>query len=195
MPAPHLNGLKPLIAIKGMALSLTELKNTGGPVDQCSIQPELPIGLFLSIINHTCVLTGVAQRASARAAYTITAENENGSGSVAIELTVIEAPIKTQREAIIHVHDKRHDLDTPRSQVDNAVHDHAMMGNMIKPHEMFVDQPAGNDKRLSHQAADNPDAQMRAEQTPELTPSPSAKLQAQAMARATPHMTPTPGNS
>lgn len=192
MTAPKLNDIKPIIAIKGMALPPTHLKNSGGAVDQCVIDPMLPIGLVLSTENRTCVLTGIAQRATARAAYTITAENAEGKSTVVIELTVIEAPIKTQREAVIHVHDQRHDLDTPRSQVDNAVSDHAMMGNMIKPHEKFANQPMGDDKRISNQAANNPDAEMRAQQTPELTPSPSAKLQAQAVARATPQMTPTP---
>lgn len=137
-------------------------------------------------------MSGTPTTLSARAVHAITASNADGSCTVIIEISVSEAPIKTQRGAIIKEHDSRQDIDTPRSQVENAVGDEAMMGTTIKPHEKFANQPTGDDKRLAQQTSNNPEAENRAQNAPELTPSPSAQLQAQAVARATPMMTPTP---
>lgn len=96
-----------------------------------------------------------------------------------------------QRDMLIQANFPRGDLDTPRSQVENALSDNAHFDNTIKAHEKFARQPAGDDKRLSQQMANNQAAQERAAQ-PENTPSPSAKLQAQAKLAATPKITPTP---
>lgn len=96
-----------------------------------------------------------------------------------------------QRDMLIHANFPRGDLDTPRSQVENAIGDNVHFDNTIKAHEKFANQPAGDDKRLSQQMANNKAAQERAAQ-PENTPSPSAKLQAQAKLAAAPKITPTP---
>ena len=192
MKAPKITNQKEIIAVKRFEISPIVFKNTGGEITQTSIKPALPLGLFLSIENETCVLNGTSTEISARTEYTITASNDAGSCAATIIITVIEAPIRTQRGEIIAVNDARADLDTPRSQIENAMTDEAMMGNTIKPHEKFVQQPMGDDKRLSQQTANNAEAEMRSEKSPELTPSPSQQLQAQAVARATPNMTPTP---
>jgi len=192
MKSPQLANAKTLIAVKGLEVSPVTFKNSGGEVAECSINPSLPLGLYLSIDHKTCVITGTPQQLSARAAYTVTAKNESGQHAATIEIAVLEAPVRKQREAIIHENDARADLDTPRSQVENAVSDHAMHASTIKPHEKFAHQPMGDDKRLSQQTANNPDAENRAQNTPELTPSPSAQLQAQAVNAATPKITPTP---
>ena len=97
-----------------------------------------------------------------------------------------------QRELLMKVQEPRGDLDTPRSQVKNALGDQAHFDSTIKPHEKFLNQPTGDDNRLSQQTANNPVADQRAEQAPELTPSPSAKLQAQAVLAAKPEMSPKP---
>ncbi|MDP1573313.1 MAG: methyltransferase domain-containing protein [Coxiellaceae bacterium] len=96
-----------------------------------------------------------------------------------------------QRDLLIQANFPRGDLDTPRSQIKNAIGDEAHFESNIKPHEKFANQPTGDDNRLSQQTANNRAAQERANQ-PELTPSPSAKLQAQAVLQATPQITPKP---
>lgn len=192
---PKLVAPKPLLAVKGLRIVPVVFKNNGAAVVTCSIEPDLPLGMQLTVENKTCVLDGAPMRLSTKTYHTITAISATGESSIAsVEITVIEAPIKTQREAIIRVHNVRQDLDTPRSQVDNALSDQATMGSQIKPHEKFVNMPMGDDKRVSAQVADNPDAQMRARNNPELTPSPSQQLQAQAVNRMTPSSpAPTPG--
>lgn len=192
MAASHSANLKPLLAIQGFEVSPVVFKNNGDAVIEVSVNPALPLGMKISIQHKTCVISGAPLRISPRDIYTITAKSAGGSHTATIEITVSEAPFKTQRAEIIHVHDARHDLDTPRSQVDNAPSDHAMMGSTIKPHEKFAHQPMGDDKRLSQQTANNPDAENRAQNSPELTPSPTAKLQAQAVLAAHHQMTPTP---
>lgn len=192
MKAPQLANAKTLIAVKGLEISPVIFKNSGGDVAQCSIDPLLSSGLHLSIDNNTCVITGTPQQIAARAVYTITATNDKSSMTTTIEIVVVEAPVRKQREAIIHENDARADLDTPRSQVENAMSDHAMNASTIKPHEKFAHQPMGDDKRLSQQTLNNPEADQRAQNTPELTPSPSAKLQAQAVNASRPQITPTP---
>ncbi|OGT47266.1 MAG: hypothetical protein A3E82_06680 [Gammaproteobacteria bacterium RIFCSPHIGHO2_12_FULL_38_11] len=191
MPAPKIVNAKALIAIKGFEITPVRFKNAGGVIAQVSIDPALPLGLQLSLHNKTCVLTGTPLRLSAPATYTITAKNTDGDCKAILEIAVTEAPIKTQREAIIQVHDQRHDLDTPRSQVENAPSDGAMMQSHIKPHEKFLQQPTGDDKRLSQQAANNPEAEANASAKPELTPSPSQQHQARAVNAAQPSA-PTP---
>lgn len=192
MKAPNIVDQKELIAIKRFEIAPVVFKNTGDEITQVSITPSLPLGLHLSIENKTIVLRGTPTEISARRLYTITASNDLGQCNATIEMTVIEAPIRTQRGEIIAQHDARGDLDTPRSQVDHAMSDEAMLGNTIKPHEKFAHQPMGDDKRLTNQAANNPEAENRAQSQPELTPSPSAKLQQQATLSATPQITPAP---
>src|SRR3990167_1136789 len=193
MAAPRIANSKALMAIKAFEISPVVFKNTGDVVTEVSINPKLPLGFRLSIENKTCVIRGTPLTVSPRDVYTVTASNADGSHTATIEINVSEAPFKTQRGEIIHVHEARHDLETPRSQVDNALSDHAMMGSMIKPHDKFSSQPMGDDKRLSQQTANNPDAENRAQNSPDLTPSPTQQLQAQAVARAKPPaLTPTP---
>jgi hypothetical protein len=193
MLAPKIDNTKTIIAVKGFEITPVIFKNCGGDVVGCESDPALPMGLTLSIENKTCVMHGTPLSFSARTVYHITAHNPEGNSTTAIEITVVEAPIRAQREAIIHEHDLRGDLDTPRSQIDNAMSDQATMNSSIKPHEKFANQPMGDDKRLSQQTQNNPEAEHRAQQSPELTPSPSAKLQAQAVNAARPQMTPKPG--
>lgn len=192
MAAPRIFDSKALMAIKGFEISTVVFKNSGDALTEVSINPALPLGLKLSLENKTCVLSGTPMLVAPRDVYTITAANADGSHTAIIEITVSEAPFKTQRGEIIHVHEARHDLETPRSQVENAVNDQALMNSTIKPHDKFAHQPMGDDKRLSQQTANNPDAENRAQNSPDLTPSPSAKLQAQAVLAANPKMTPTP---
>jgi hypothetical protein len=192
MSAPKLDNAKARIAVKGFEISPIVFKNHGDAVLQCEIASSLPLGLNLAIENKTCVITGTPLQIAARAVYKITAKNADDHCTAIIEITVVEAPVRTQREAIIHENDLRGDLDTPRSQIENALGDQASMNSSIKPHEKFAQQPMGDDKRLSQQTENNPDADNRAQNTPELTPSPSAKLQAQAVNAARPNMTPTP---
>lgn len=191
---PKITDAKPLTAVKGLRIAPVVFKNTGDPVIECAITPDLPLGFELYIENNTCVLSGTSIRQFEKMRFTITAKNSVGASSANIDITVIEAPVQSQREAIMRVHDKRQDLDTPRSQVADALGDHAIMGSNIKPHEKFINQPMGDDKRIAQQVANNPDADMRAQNNPELTPSPSQKLQAQAVLSAKPPSpTPTPG--
>ncbi|PIZ04658.1 MAG: hypothetical protein COY58_02585 [Gammaproteobacteria bacterium CG_4_10_14_0_8_um_filter_38_16] len=185
--------MKPILAVKGLMLSPIILQNDDGVIEAVSVDPALPMGLELSVENKVGVLRGRPMQVSPRAYYTITFKSAATSRDQVVALSVVEAPIKEQRAAIMIVHDTRHDLDTPRSQIANAMNDAAMMGSTIKPHEKFANQPMGDDKRLSQQTANNPEAENRAENAPELTPSPSAKLQQQAIARATPNITPKPG--
>ena len=192
MVAPQINNAKTLIAVKGFEITRVVFKNNGGAVLQCAIDPALPLGLKLSVENKTCVLSGTPLQMSARAVYKVIAENSDGNSTANIEIAVVEAPVRTQREAVIHENDLRGDLDTPRSQVENAMSDQASMNSMIKPHEKFAHQPMGDDKRLSQQTQNNPEGEDRAQNTPELTPSPSAQLQAQAVNAARPQITPTP---
>ena len=194
MSSPNITDAKSLIAVKGFEVSPVKFKNTGGAVVTVSVDPALPLGLILSVENNTVVLRGTPTSVVVRAIYKVTASNADGTSQASIEIAVVEAATKTQREAIIHVNDKRHDLDTPRSQVENAQQDGVMMQSHIKPHEKFAHQPMGDDKRLAQQTNNNPEAESRAQNTPELTPSPSAKLQAQAvLAAKPPSPTPTPG--
>lgn len=191
--APALSNSKPLVAIKGYPVSAIRFENKGGSVVSCSVSPALPAGLSLIVENNTCVLVGRPRVVSANAVYQVSACNDESVCATAmIDIAVHEAPIREQRGEIIKIHDKRHDLDTPRSQVEHALSDSATFGSMIKPHEKFLKQPLGDDSHLTAQAANNPDAEQRAEATPELTPSPSAQLQHQAILAAKPTITPTP---
>ncbi len=191
---PKIADAKMLLAIKSFQISPIKFKNSGGEVLECTVHPVLPLGLILSIENKTVVLSGTPIHASARTVYTITATNADGSGTAIIEITVSEAPIREQRGEIIKRHDTRHDLDTPRSQIENAINDNAIMSSSIKPHEKFAQQPMGDDKRLSQQTANNPDAENRAQSAPENRPAPSAEARNVNVARATPSMTPKPGH-
>lgn len=194
MKSPKLLDIKGIVAIKGFEINPVALSNQGGVPLRVLIEPALPFGLSLSIEESVCVLRGIPANVSAQTVYTITASNEAGENTSTLELSVVEAQTKTQREAIIQEHDLRQDLDTPRSQIENAVNDAAMMSSHILPHEKFLNQPTGDDKRLSQQTANNPEAEMNAANKPELTPSPSAKLQAQAvLAAKPPSPTPMPG--
>lgn len=190
---PKITDAKPLLAVKGLRIVPVIFKNTGGPVTDCFVTPDLPLGFEIFVENKTCVLSGAPMRPFEKTRYTITVKNDEGESSAVIDIAVIEAPIKEQREAIMKVHDKRADLDTPRSQVENALGDQATMGSSIKPHEKFAHQPMGDDKRISQQVANNPDAENRARNNPELTPSPTQQLQAQAVNAMRQTMTPKPG--
>ncbi len=190
---PKIIDAKPLLAVKGLRIVSVVFKNTGDMITEAVVTPDLPLGLEVYIENKTCVLSGTPMRPFEKTRYTITAKNTGGESSAVIDITVIEAPIKEQREAIMKVHDARADIDTPRSQVENAMSDQATMGSTIKPHEKFSTQPMGDDKRISQQVANNPDAENRARNNPELTPSPTQQLQAQAVNVARPTMTPKPG--
>lgn len=190
---PQITNAKPLLAVKGLRIVPVVFKNIGGDAQTCDVYPDLPLGLEVYIENKTCVLGGTPMRQFEKTRYTITAINDDGKNDAIIDITVIEAPIKEQREAIMTVHGVRADMDTPRSQVENVLSDHAMMGSTIKPHEKFAHQPMGDDKRISQQVANNPDAENRARNNPELTPSPTQQLQAQAVNAARPTITPKPG--
>lgn len=192
MSAPTIIDIKTVVAIKGFDVSSVLFKNNGGVVTEISITPELPLGLTLSMEHKACALRGIAMQLSPRTVYTITVGNADGKNISTIEIAVVEAAIKRQREDIIHVHEGRHDLDTPRSQIENALQDGVTMQSHIKPHEKFAHQPTGDDKRLSQQTHNNPEAERRAQNTPELTPSPSAKLQA-VLAAKPPAPSPMPG--
>lgn len=195
MSVPHLSDIKALIAIKHFELPKVSFKNTGGAVTEVMVEPTLPAGLHLSVHDKTCVLTGTPICITPRTRYTVTASNAEGNSVVTLELSVLEAPFKTQRGEILQVNDARQDLDTPRSQVANAKSDAALMGSMIKPHEKFATLPMGNDPRLSQQTANNPEAEMNAANKPELTPSPSQQLQQQHINAAKPAPpTPMPGH-
>lgn len=190
---PKIADAKPLLAVKGLRIVPVVFKNNGGNVIECAVSPNLPLGFEIYMENNTCVLSGASIRPFEKTRYTVTASNDQGESAAMIDITVIEAPIKEQREAILKVHDKRADLDTPRSQVENALGDQATMGSTIKPHEKFAHQPMGDDKRVSQQVANNPDAENRARNNPELTPSPTQQLQAQAVNAARPTIAPKPG--
>ena len=190
---PKIENTKKVIAVKGFEITPVIFKNSGGVVLQSDSHPILPLGLKLSIEDGTCVLHGTPLNTAAFTVYQITASNQEGSSAATLEITVVEALVRTQREIILREHALRGDLDTPRSQVENAMSDQAAMGSTIRPHEKFMQQPMGDDKRLSQQTQNNPEAEHRAQQSPELTPSPSAKLQAQAVNAARPQMTPKPG--
>lgn len=180
-----------IVAVKGLPLSFSVFDKNAGKIIDCAITPELPLGVAMTVDHHACVLQGTPLQLSARTLYTVIAHHAKGENTALIEMSVVEAPIKAQRGEILRVHDSRGDLDTPRSQIENAMGDEAMMSS-IKPHEKFKTQPQGDDKRLSQQTANNPEAEHRAQQSPELTPSPSAQLQAQAVHAATPTITPKP---
>lgn len=191
MAVPKIANAKSLLAVKGFRINPVIFKNEGGDVMRCGIHPALPLGLELLIHGKTCAIEGIPTRLAARAVYTLTAENAEGKCVATIEVTVSEAFVREQRGEIIKRNEARRDLDTPRSQIENTVGDHVSM-NTIRPHEKFMQQPMGDDKRLSQQTSNNPDAEMRAQSTPELTPSPSAQLQQQAVLRANPTAAPTP---
>ena len=186
MPAPQLSDIKAVIAIKQFELPKITFKNSGGIVIDVEIAPSLPIGLHLSIEKQTCVLTGTPIQVSPRNTYTIISRNQDGERKSLLELSVVEAPFKTQRGEILQEHDMRQDLDTPRSQIENAVGDALTMGSMIKPHKKLKMQPMGSDPKLAQQTANNPEAEMNAANKPELTPSPSQQLQQQHINAAKP---------
>ena len=126
-------------------------------------------------------------------------ENFNGEYYFSDEVVVlcgVKAPrvielLPEQRDLVIQANFPRGDLDTPRSQVKNAMGDEAHFESTIKPHEKFANQPTGDDNRLSQQTANNRAAQERANQ-PELTPSPTLAAKNQAVANMTPKITPKP---
>ena len=191
---PKLLSPKPILAIKGRDILPVVFENDGADVVSCSVTPSLPMGLSLTVEGNTCVLVGKPRVISAKSTYEVEAFGANDEPcQIRFELAVQEALVREQREEIIKVHDNRGDLDTPRSQVENALGDQATMGSNIKPHEKFMKQPMGDDSHLTAQAANNVDAKQRAEASPELTPSPSAQLQNQAILSAKPTVAPTPG--
>lgn len=182
-----------IVAIKGLRLAPVVFENHGDAIEMFEVHPELPLGLYITLENTALVLEGIPTQLSAQTQYAITARNAAGESTVQIDIAIVDALIQSQREAIMRVHSIRGDLDTPRSQLAESLSDNASMSSMIKPHEKFKSQPMGDDKRLSQQTEHNPDAENRAKQSPELTPSPSAKYQAQAKLAAQPAMTPKPG--
>lgn len=186
MSSPKLDDIKALIAIKHFELPKVTFKNHGGAVKAVTIEPALPLGLYISVDNKTCILMGTPTQVSPKNSYTITASNKDGKNTSLLELSVSEAPFKTQRGEILQEHDMREDMDTPRSQIENAKSDAAMMQSTIKPHEKFATTPMGNDPKLSQQTANNPEAEVNAANKPELTPSPSQQLQQQHINAAKP---------
>lgn len=192
MARPHLPETKKLVAIKGFEILPVIFQNEGSAVSSCTVNPSLPIGLNIFVEEKTCVISGVPMHVTPSQYYTITASNDDGSQQIQIEIAVVEAAIQSQRSDIIREHSERADLDTPRSQVAHATQDANIYSSHIKPHEKFAHQPMGDDNRLSQQTAANPEAEERARNTPELTPSPTPELQQQAILRANPNMTPTP---
>lgn len=125
-------------------------------------------------------------------------ENFDGAYYFSDEVTILvgrKAPraielMPEQRDMLIQANFPRGDLDTPRSQVQNAMSDEAHFESTIKPHDKFANQPTGDDNRLSQQTANNKDAQARADHHPELTPSPDLTAKNTAVARMTPTMSP-----
>ena len=135
MAAPKITDAKKLVAIKGFEIIPVTVDSSLGAIITISINPELPLGLKIAVENNAAILFGTPTEISAATHYTITAKNNDGDSSALIEIVVIEAPIKKQRGDVIQAHDARQDLDTPRSQIENAMSDDAMLGSIIKPHE------------------------------------------------------------
>src|SRR3989338_8482877 len=113
--APHINDTKPIMAVRSFELPPAVFKNKGGDVLTCAVTPDLPTGLELSVEDNTIVLRGVPKHISPVTVYAITAGNDTGDCVTKLSITVIEAPIHEQRDAIIKENSVRGDLDTPRS--------------------------------------------------------------------------------
>jgi len=69
------------------ATSALGVNNSGGGILSCSINPALPAGLSLS---GSCTLSGTPSALASAATYTITAANTGGSGSVYVNLAVVD---------------------------------------------------------------------------------------------------------
>ena len=181
-----------LTLIKGRMARLEPRLPDDFQVSSYVVEPALPLGLQFIIDGNQCKLTGAPSVVTARNQYQLTLIDDNKNTQTQyFSIAVVEAPVGEQRSEIIKVNNVRRDLSTPRSQLPDAVSD-AQLGSSIKPHEKFLKQPMGDDSHLTAQAANNPDAEMRAQASPELTPSPSAQLQNQAVMAAKMNITPTP---
>ncbi|HZM08769.1 MAG TPA: putative Ig domain-containing protein, partial [Candidatus Limnocylindrales bacterium] len=64
--------------------------STGGAVTSYSISPALPAGLSLSSL--TGIVSGTPTVVAAKACYTVTASNRDGSTAATLIITVIDAP-------------------------------------------------------------------------------------------------------
>src|SRR3990167_3434025 len=100
---PKITDAKPLLAVKGLRIVPVILKNAGDAIIETVVTPDLPLGLEVYVDNKSCVLGGAPMHPFEKTRYTITAKNAEGESSAVIDITVIEAPIKEQREAIIKV--------------------------------------------------------------------------------------------
>ncbi|OGT26907.1 MAG: hypothetical protein A3I77_01975 [Gammaproteobacteria bacterium RIFCSPLOWO2_02_FULL_42_14] len=95
-----------------------------------------------------------------------------------------------QRKKIMETQKQRGDIIEPESQ--RQKHEHAGMSSM-KQHPLMSQLPQGSAVNLGIDPSKSPAAEARAQQSPELTPAPSAQAQNTNVARATHGMKPTPG--
>ena len=83
----NITGLQTLLT--NQVLSAITFTNSGGTVENCSIDTALPQGLSLSASGGTCQITGEPTRATDSAEYTITASNAGGSDQDMATVTIV----------------------------------------------------------------------------------------------------------
>lgn len=70
-----------------------QLDNTGGPANECSIQPTLPDGFAIYKHQGTCGVIGASAAPNAETQYQLSAINSSGSSTIGFSLTVNEPAI------------------------------------------------------------------------------------------------------
>ena len=75
---------------KGMAIAAITPATSGGAVSSWGVSPSLPAGLVLNTANGQ--ITGTPTALTAKASYTVTATNGEGSAETALFITVNDAP-------------------------------------------------------------------------------------------------------
>ncbi|CAA0103448.1 Uncharacterised protein [BD1-7 clade bacterium] len=70
-----------------------QLDNTGGPANECSIQPTLPDGFAIYKHQGTCGVIGASAMPNAETEYQLSANNSSGASTIGFSLTVNEPAI------------------------------------------------------------------------------------------------------
>ncbi len=89
-PSALVYSVNPAVYTKGMPIAANNPSGNGGAVVSYSISPSLPAGLSLN--TSTGVITGAPVTLASAAVYTVRATNTGGSTTVALNLTVNDAP-------------------------------------------------------------------------------------------------------
>jgi hypothetical protein len=87
---PDLADESPVSGLVGTAITPIEFTNSGGIAESCSVDPSLPTGLSLSVVNGSCQISGTPGIDFGATQFTVTGENATGESSATVTVTVLQ---------------------------------------------------------------------------------------------------------